>query len=114
MHYDDSTISGTAPMYDRKQILGISGDSTINGTQRDNQWRIIDGDSTINGAASTISQSVNRGASDVRDPKFDAARSETDGVPHLNANNQRRNGFLQYESRDGGQNMSKASEFEFA
>ena len=32
-------------------------------------------------------------------------------MPHLNANDQYRNGFLQYESRDGGQNISEASEF---
>ena len=74
----------------------------------------MNGASTINGAAYTISQSFNRGASDVLKPKFNAARPETDGVPHLNTNDQRRNEFLQYESRDGGQNMSKASKFEFA
>ena len=47
----------------------------------DSQWRKMDGDSTINGAASTISQSVNRGASDVLEPKFHAAHPETDGLP---------------------------------
>ena len=48
----------------------------------DSQWRKIDGDSTIRRAMATISRSVNRGASDVLQPKCDTARSETDNLPY--------------------------------
>ena len=95
-HYYESTISGTAPAYDRRQHFGIGGVSMIIG------------------AVSTISQSVNQGALDVPEPKFCAARPETDGMPYLSANNHCRNELLQYGCRDGGQNMSEVSEFEFA
>ena len=47
----------------------------------DSQWIKIEGDSTSSKAATTIGQSMNRGASDVLQPKFDAARSETDNCP---------------------------------
>ena len=67
----------------------------------DSQWRKIDGDSTISGAALTISQSRNRGASDVLEQEFHAAHQETDGMPYQSVNdikqnnkNQRRNRFL--------------------
>ena len=92
----DPLVRGAAPTYDRKKKVGIGCVSVING------------------AACTISQSVNQGASDIPEPKIDAARPENDGVPHLNANDQRRNGFLQYGSKDGGQNINEAFEFEFA
>ena len=62
-HYDESKNSGAAPTYDWRHHFGMGGNSTISG------------------AASTISQSVNRGASDVLEPKFDAAHPETDGLP---------------------------------
>ena len=61
---------------------------------------------------------MTRGALDVLETKFHAAHPETDGLPYQSANNiqqnnnnQRRNGFLQYGSKDGGQNISEASEF---
>ena len=65
-------------------------------THYDSQWRHIDGDSTINGATSTISQSMNRGASGVLEPKFHASHPETDGLPYQSANERPINGFLQY------------------
>ena len=98
-------------------MFNINDVNTINEKQYDNQWREIDGASTTNGAASTISQLVNRGTSGVLEPKLDAARPETDGLPYQSANdmqqnnkNQRRNGFLQYGSGYGGKNLSEASE----
>ena len=101
-HCDKPTIIGATPTYDRKEICDINGVTTINARGYDNQWWVIDGVSMTNGAASTISQLVNRGASDVPEQKFNAARQETHGLPYQSANdmqqnnkNQRKNGFLQ-------------------
>ena len=77
--------------------------TTVNGEK-------IDGGSTINGAASPINQSMNRGASDILQPKFHAAHPKTDGLPYDSANERCRNEFLQYGSGDSRQNMSKASD----
>ena len=45
----------------------------------------------MNGAASTISQSVKRGASDVLERTFEATRPETDGLPYQSANYMQQN-----------------------
>ena len=117
-HYDSKwNYIGTPSSYEKRKIFDINSGTTINGPRYGNQWRRVLGAFTTNGAASTISQSMNQGATYVLEPTFHAAHPETDGLPYQSANdmqqnnkNQRRNGFLQYGSGDGGKNLSEASE----